>query len=155
MLKISLSSSGESSTMTRISVCGLKYVPGRLTSSSSSYLRPSAISAAAYRAIAMTKPPVALQIEDLPLDLGVDVERRLARTRAAVIACDHQLPDLVPQLGVHVRCSGQARQFCVHVDRSLAAALASGVAGLEHLADLVVTLADAAAGAAARAGLAV
>ena len=39
MLKISASSSGESSTTTSTSVCGLKYVPGRMTRSSSSKRR--------------------------------------------------------------------------------------------------------------------
>src|SRR5262249_24196947 len=43
MLKTAWSISGESSTTTRTSVCGLKYVPGRTSSSSSSKRRSSAM----------------------------------------------------------------------------------------------------------------
>src|SRR6202051_3117269 len=95
MLKISASSSGESSTITRTSVWGLKYVPGRMVSSSSSNLRGSAIRVERTGCARRGGPEVP-ERADLALDLRLDVERRLAKPRAPMIAGNHQLADLGP-----------------------------------------------------------
>ena len=83
---------------------------------------------------------LAAELLQLALDLGVDVQRRLALRLAAGVAGDHELAHLLAQRGVDGR-RGQPRELVLDVDLRLAAGRVAGVAGLEHLADLVVALA--------------
>ena len=59
---------------------------------------------------------------DLALDLGLDVERRLAGPGAAVVAGDDEVADLAAQAVVDRR-GCQAVQLQLYVDRLLAAPL--------------------------------
>ena len=86
---------------------------------------------------------------DLALDLGLDVQRRLAEALAPLVARDHEVANLAAQLGIDHR-RRQPRELLVDVERRLAAACAAGVAGLEHLADLVVALVAGKRGAGSR-----
>src|SRR5947209_1392800 len=142
MLKISASSSGESSTTTRISVWGLKYVPGRLTRSSISTRRGSAIGPSAYSNL--------LELRQFPLHLGLDVQRRLPRPGAAIVARLDEIPDLGLELGVDGR-RGQPAHLGFDVEGWLAAPQPPRVASLEHLADLLVALAQGGCAAGSRA----
>ena len=85
-------------------------------------------------------PSRAAELLELALDLGLDVERRLALRLAAGVAGDHELAHLLAQGGIDGR-RGQPRELVLDVDLRLAAGGVAGVAGLEHLADLVVALA--------------
>src|SRR5215210_5247407 len=87
------------------------------------------------------------QFANLALDLGLDVERLLARPLPPRVAGDHELADLLAQGGVHGR-GGQTLQLRLHVERRLAPPLPSLVAGHQHLADLGVTLGHVDRGAA-------
>src|SRR5215211_804002 len=130
MSKISESMSGESSTTSRTSVWGLKYVPGRLTRSSSSKRRGSAM-----------RGVVSPELAQLPGDFGLHVQRLLAHADAALVAGDHEIAHLGHQRGVGVerrRLPHERRELGLDVQWLLAPAHPALVAGLEHLADLVV-----------------
>src|SRR5947199_3967695 len=86
MLKISVSASGESSTTISTSVCGLKYVPGRLTMSSRSN----------WRGLAMGRF-LSVQVAEPTLDLGGDRERLQARALATAVARFDECAELVAQ----------------------------------------------------------
>jgi len=60
------------------------------------------------------------QLPHLALNFSVDVERILARPRAAFVAGDDELADLLAQGRVDRR-RRQALELCVHVDRRFAA----------------------------------
>ena len=75
------------------------------------------------------------QVGDLPRDLRLDVERRLAATSAALVAGDHELADLALEARVDGRPQ-QLGELRVDVDGRLAAAHAALVARGEHLTDL-------------------
>src|SRR3954453_22290431 len=121
MLKISWSMELESSTTRTISVCGLKYVPGRSSMSSTSMMRVS-MSAIARdpiypcRAAARTagdhrghqlaserdgsspeSPSLLAQIlelAELALDLLLDIERLLSLPDPTLVPSDHELSHL-------------------------------------------------------------
>ena len=61
---------------------------------------------------------------DLPLDLGVHVKRRLSGPGATMVAGDHQVTNLLAQLGVDLG-RGQPAQLRLDVDRRLTPARAS------------------------------
>ena len=100
-----------------------------------------------------------IQSLQLALDLGLDVERRLAARHAPLVAGDHELAHLLAQ-GRSWRCSGPARTPLGSLASSSLATSASTsigcspradlavVAGLDELADLGLALACAAAGVA-------
>src|SRR5207249_1059428 len=102
MLKISPSSSAESSTMIRTSVCGLKYMPGRLMISSRVWvlvampplIYPIAPTAGVYPA---GRPSARVQLVQLAIDLGLHVERGFAPCQPPLVAGRDQLADLLPQ----------------------------------------------------------
>src|SRR5829696_8710763 len=95
MLKISVSTSTVSSTIITTSVCGLKYVPGRFTSSSSSNVLGSAISGV-----------LPHQVLHLPAHLGLDVQRRLSAAHPTGVARLDQLA----HLGLQRRVRGRRRE---------------------------------------------
>jgi hypothetical protein len=76
------------------------------------------------------------EIPELALDLGLDVQRRLAPTGAAFVAGVYELADLVAQGGVGRRMR-EAPQLGLDIERRLPPPLAPGVLSSEHLADLV------------------
>jgi hypothetical protein len=76
---------------------------------------------------------------DLALDLGLDVQRWLALPCAAMVASDYEVADLGAQLAVDGR-GGEPAQLRVDIQLGLAPPAPPGVAGLEHLADLLVAL---------------
>src|SRR6266511_5418759 len=80
-----------------------------------------------------------LQLGDLTLNFGVDVERRLALSLAALVAGDDELPDLLAQPRIDGR-PGEAPDLRLDVHRGLAPAPAVLVAGGHELADLLVAL---------------
>ncbi len=90
--------------------------------------------------------PEVLEVAQLALDLGVDVQRLLALARTALVAGDDELADLLAQRGVGLGDRGRALlgsqplELRLDVERRLAAgALAVGL-GLEQLAQLGVGL---------------
>src|SRR5215210_7101322 len=96
MLKISWSTEVESSTTTTTSVCGLKYVPGRTSISSTSTTRfpPSsspAIGPILSPARGASLLPEILELSELALHLGVDVERLLSLAQAPLVTRPDQL----------------------------------------------------------------
>src|SRR5918995_1011155 len=84
------------------------------------------------------------QIAELTCDLRLHVEWRLPARHPARVARQDERPDLLEELGIrHVVPPAWARerlQLGLDVRRGLAARGAPGVAGAEHLADLVVAL---------------
>ncbi len=88
-------------------------------------------------------------VRDLPLDLGLDVERWLSAPLPPLVAGDHELADLRSQPGVDGG-PGEAAELLVHVERRLPAARATLVLRLQHLADFLVALAYARARARGR-----
>src|SRR5581483_1390751 len=148
MLKISWSRETESSTTTTTSVCGLKYIPGLTTRSSSSTIRSStSVSRSGAMADAILpcgrEPLLAevLEVAELALDLGVDVQRLLTHSDPPLVAGDDELADLLAQLPVGGQGGGGALaqellELALHVERRLpAGGLAVGLR-LEELADL-------------------
>ena len=92
MSKISVSTSGESSTTTRTSVWGLKYVPGRID---------EVLELEAAR-VGHSAGVLSPEVAQLAGDLGLDVQRLLAHAHAALVAGDHELADLGHQRRVGV-----------------------------------------------------
>ena len=154
MLKTSWSIEVESSTTTTTSVCGLKYVPGRTSRSSSSTIRFSS-SATARRlvrgATRQTWPefrywPRFSSSRSWRVDLGLDVERLLALASAALVAGDDELADLLAQRGVvgggrlgpGALLGEQPLELGIDVERGLAASALAVCLRLEHLAQLVL-----------------
>ena len=80
------------------------------------------------------------EVADLALDLGLDVERLLAVARAPLVAGDHELADLVAQLGIDRRRGEQRRSSASTSSGASPRASRRSLLGLEHLADLVVAL---------------
>src|SRR3981081_3533573 len=92
--KISWSTSGESSTTIRTSVCGLKYVPGRIVISSSANRRTLLIA----RLYPTIKPLCSrTELLESPGHLGLDLQRLQALSPAPFIARHDQLADLPHQ----------------------------------------------------------
>src|SRR5215207_1536912 len=140
MLNTSWSIETESSTTTTTSVCGLKYVPGLTTNSSSS----TAWLGVPSRVTGRILLPEVLELSELAFDLRIDVERLLALPRATLVAGDDELADLLAKLRVsgHIgrrRLLGpQAGELRFDVHRRLAAgALAIGLR-LQQLSQLVL-----------------
>ena len=93
------------------SVCGLKYVPGRIVSSSSSKRRwfamrafiPDVVDGRMASASVAPSGRRGSQLAQLPSHLGLDVERRLPAPPPSRIAGDDQVAHLLLELGVDVR----------------------------------------------------
>src|SRR3954452_15877117 len=79
------------------------------------------------------------ELRYLPLDLGLDVQRRLALLRPADVAGDHEIADLRAQALVDAR-RGEAAEVPLDVQGLLPAARAPDVGGLQQLADLLLLL---------------
>src|SRR5439155_25783223 len=81
------------------------------------------------------------KIAELTLDLGLDVERLAAPGDAAGVAGPDQRPDLLDDLRIARRArAGERGQLRLDVLRRLAAGAAAGVAGLQHLAEVGVSV---------------
>ena len=126
-------------------VVTLAIVSSRSRSGSSRRCSPTGATRSAGRSATSARrarPPHGLSAElaQLALDLGLDVERRLAARHAPRVARDDELADSVAQRRVDAparsaRCSSASTS-----SGGLAARGAAGVAGLEHLADLGLAL---------------
>src|SRR5687768_8158166 len=81
------------------------------------------------------------EIAELTRDLGLHVERLLAPCDPPCVAGLDERADLLEDLGVRRgRRLRELRELLLDVDGRAALRGAPGVAGLEHLADLVVAL---------------
>src|SRR5215207_9300284 len=112
-----------------------------MSSSSSSYLRPSAIWAVfiSQPGPSQTRTWSPAQVAQLAVDLGLDIERRLSLASASLVARDDQLADLLAERGVRTATRRRAREgvdLGVDVERGLPAGLAPRRLGLDQLADL-------------------
>lgn len=81
------------------------------------------------------------ELGQLALDLCLDVQRRLAGTKPAMIASQHQLADLRTHRRVGSQ-GAQAGELLVYVDRCFPTPLPHEIARLEELADLGVACAS-------------
>src|SRR3954468_21471685 len=105
-----------------------------MSSSSISYLRPSAMCGVfiSQNRVGQTRSSTGAQLAQLPVDLGLDVQRRLSLARAALVAGDDELPDLLAQRGIGGRAGascavpGERVDLGLHVERRLPARLAAG-----------------------------
>src|SRR6187551_451761 len=159
MLKISWSIELESSTTTTISVCGLKYVPGLSSMSSTSTMRVSmsAIPARSYLLGPAGRWLLSqvLQLAQLALHLPVHVERVLALADAPLVPRDHELAYLLGQPTVDARgpsrlLGEEAVEFGVDVEGRLASGFLAVGLRLEQLADLGLSRLGPALGVAVR-----
>src|SRR5271170_5000694 len=94
MLKISWSTSGESSTTIMTSVWGLKYVPGRIVSSSS-WKRRASLMARLYPTVPPSCSPV--ELVQRSRHLGLHLERLEPLAHAPFVARDDELAHLLGQ----------------------------------------------------------
>ena len=129
MLKTSVSTSGESSTTISTSVCGLKYVPGRMTMSSRSNCRGLAM-AYLYQFSSRRRRSTSASTSSASQ----------ARPRAAAVARLDERAQLVAQLVVAGAAAVERGELRLDVQRRLAAPRAPGVARFEQLADLLVAV---------------
>src|ERR1039458_1713966 len=106
------------------SVCGLKYVPGRLVSSSSSNLRWAGAMSRLYPT-ARTPACSGVELGEGSLYLGLDVQRLQTLPFAPFVACDEELQHLLrnpPILCARRRRGRQPGELRLDVQRRLAPA---------------------------------
>src|SRR5271157_2164042 len=107
MMKISWSTSGESSTTIMTSVWGLKYVPGRIVSSSS-WKRRASLMARLYPTVRPTCSPV--ELLERSGHLGLHRERLEPLPHAPFIARDDELAHLLGEARLGLLRAGRLEQ---------------------------------------------